>query len=963
MKLINFLLFLIIFDISCYATVFVSNTNGTTGNWVNSSSWTYVSGPIDNVPDEDDVVTILSNHTISITSGYIRFKQITIDAGGDINISSGAQLRGWSTSAGSTLILQGTISGSGQIIADSPNFWSGSGSFSANTKIWVQNKLNLNSMTLNFQNEFKMQSTVFINSGSNITFSGNVFSTSSLNRLINRGTLTLSTTNFFTSGTGTASQILECNYALIDNSNFIFTLSDEIPFPQDGFHNLIISGSATSSSNFSITGDLSVTGSFTSSSSGNVITFNGINDQAISGGGICNFKKLLYNSTSSSNKLKFPNITINVEESIESSSGIINQNGGTIILKSSTSSTAGLIKVNSSSDYDYDSGTFTCERFFNASSAGWRMIGSPINPSTLADWDDEFTYCGIPGGTGNYSLGSCAGFYSVLTYNESAGTPTPEDGFVGVTNLNQSVANATGTLIYSNTGVNIISVTGIPNFSTFNKPITKANDGWNLVSNPYPSTLDWTNGSTGFYDVNSSIIDNARYIYQGDLGNYTTGASDIPHSQGFWVKASGNGNLSFNPNQTINSYQTTFTRSSNGVNNPLKLFISSNMNSYGDYASVLSGPSFTNGYDQGQDIFKLFSPNPDYVPNLFFLDNNGNFLDRTCINNNHSIDIYLDARIGQYAHGNYTIEFDNIPSFMIGSCLILEDLHNGILTDLRSDSVYTFLSDSLAPSPRFKLSVDVEYDINVKNLSCYQDSTASISLESSTIIGSYFTLYDSLNLLVDSIIAIQDSISFNNLNAGKYNILTNHNSSCSLDNHQIIVVEPEVVIANFFNHHDTIYLDSSGLALMNFINLSSGASVFEWDFGDNNTSNEINPFHFYSNPGIYNIQLTSKIDSIGTCLDIFQKSIIVQSPFLNINHISSLDFIFNIFGNTLNIESQTKNKHIQKINIYSISGQLLAEKKLNSQSLYFNLSEFSSGCYLVIIEDNNSNKFLYKFIK
>ena len=28
---------------------------------------------------------------------------------------------------------------------------------------------------------------------------------------------------------------------------------------------------------------------------------------------------------------------------------------------------------------------------------------APIKSATPADWDDEFTYCGISGGTGNYS--------------------------------------------------------------------------------------------------------------------------------------------------------------------------------------------------------------------------------------------------------------------------------------------------------------------------------------------------------------------------------------------------------------------------------------------------------------------------------------------------------------------------------------------------------------------------------
>ena len=946
---------------SSAATVFTSNGTGG-GEWSNSSSWIRISGDIATVPDEDDDVTILANDNITVSSSYVRFSDLTINLNATISISSGAQIRAWLAGTTTSLVLNGTINGSGQLVNDSRLNLGGSGTFGSSLKVWVANVLNINSMTLEFANEFKLNSNCYINTGSNVTFTGTVFSTSAVNRLINIATLTISTSNFFTTGSASTSQILECNNNNPSNSKVIFTLNGELPISSDGFHDLIISGIATSNSNFSITGDLSISGTFTSSNTGNTVTFNGTSDQAITGGGNCNFKNLLYNSSSSSNKFKFPNITINVEESIESSSGILNQNGGNIILKSSVSSTSGLIKVNSPSDFVYGSGTFTAERYFNASSDGWRMISSPLNPSTLVDWDDEFTYCGISTGNGNFSLGSCSGFYSVLTYNESAASPSIDDGFVGITSLSQSVANATGTLIYSNSGANTISVTGIPNFSSFSKAITKVNDGWNLISNPYPSTLDWTNGSTGFYDVNSSIIDNARYIYQGDLGNYTSGALDIPHSQGFWVKASSSGNLTFNPNQTINSYQTAFTKSSNGVNNPLKLFISSDVNSYGDYASILAGPNYSNNYDQGQDIFKLFSPNPDYVPNLFFLDNNGNFLDRTCVNNNQSTDIYLDARIGQYAHGNYSIEFDNIPSFMIGSCLILEDLHNGILTDLRSDSVYTFLSDSLAPSPRFKLSVDVEYDINVKNSSCYQDSTASISLESSSINGSFFNLYDSLNFLVDSIIANQDSICFNNVSAGEYNILTNHNSSCSLNNHQIIVTEPEVVISNFSNHRDTIYIDSSGQALINFINLSSGASIFEWNFGDNNTSNEANPFHLYSNPGIYNVQLVSKIDSIGTCLDIFQKSIIVQSPFLNINHFSPLGFTFKIFGNTLSIESQTKNRLIKKINIYSVSGQLLYDKELNSRHLTYNFSEFSMGFFLVIIEDNNSNKFSYKFL-
>jgi hypothetical protein len=75
--------------------------------------------------------------------------------------------------------------------------------------------------------------------------------------------------------------------------------------------------------------------------------------------------------------------------------------------------------------------------------------------------------------------------------------------------------------------------------------------------------------------------------------------------------------------------------------------------------------------------------------------------------------LFFDVRIGSFASGNYTLKFENLNQFMIGSCIKLEDLNNGIITDLRRDSVYNFTSDSTAPTPRFKHYIDIDYNINV----------------------------------------------------------------------------------------------------------------------------------------------------------------------------------------------------------------------------------------------------------
>lgn len=46
-----------------------------------------------------------------------------------------------------------------------------------------------------------------------------------------------------------------------------------------------------------------------------------------------------------------------------------------------------------------------------------------------------------------------------------------------------------------------------------------------------------------------------------------------------------------------------------------------------------------------------------------------------------------------------------------------------------------------------------------------------------------------------------------------------------------------------------------------FINKSQNASFYIWDFGDGNSSNELNPSHTYTNSGTYKVSLTAKNDA------------------------------------------------------------------------------------------------------
>ena len=712
-----------------------------------------------------------------------------------------------------------------------------------------------------------------------------------------------------------------------------------------------ISGNADCNGDFTIYENWTNNGTFTSSTAGNTITFNGSSAQNISGSGTSNFKNLDLNNT---NGLNLTGGTINIDEILSSTSGTITQNGANLNLTSSSDNNAGAVKISSSSDYSYSSGSFTANRFYNGTSDGWRMVAAPIKSATLADWDDEFIYCGIPAGIGNFNASECGGFNSVYTYNESSAAPSINDGLIVVSSLSQNVSDATGTLIYTSSGATTISVTGTPEFDDIAKPITSVNDGWNLVANPYPSTLDWTNGSSGFYDDNSTLIDNSRWVYSADAANYLSSTDDIPHSQGFWVKTSSGGNLNYSVSQTIAS-QADFTKSINGINYPLRLKVTSDANSYYDFAYILSGPNYSNDYDQGKDIFKFFSPYPDYVPNIFFLDNQGNQLDRTCINNNQSENLQLHVNVGQFAPGNYTIQFENLKQFMIGSCLQLEDLHNGLITDLRQDSIYTFLSDTNAPNPRFLLHINVDYDILVTNSTCYNDSSASITLKGSNLNGNYFNLYDTYGNMIDSVQAASDSIVFSYLSSGVYNYQTSHSGSCNTQNQDIYVIQPDEVIADFSTISDTFFLDTNSNIEIYFRNHSLGSNYFFWDFGDGNYSQNKNTSNVYTTPGVYNVQLIAKSDSIGTCINSINKTIeIIGETLDNNSQINIEDNQILILKDKIFIYDLS----IKSINLYNVNGQIIKSCQNNK---VINIPSLNNGIYLLELVNNDGSSFIKKF--
>lgn len=139
---------------------------------------------------------------------------------------------------------------------------------------------------------------------------------------------------------------------------------------------------------------------------------------------------------------------------------------------------------------------------------------------------------------------------------------------------------------------------------------------------------------------------------------------------------------------------------------------------------------------------------------------------------------------------------------------------------------------------------------------------------------------------------------------GKYNYLWQNNpliiSSSNTSSPRIIAKQPGIYILNTTIDNRTGCIQKDSIKIIakanpelnfettiingttTFINKSKGAATYFWDFGDigsnNNNSTEINPKHFYANPGVYTVTLSSK----DLCTIPFIKRILIKKDISDI---------------------------------------------------------------------------------
>ncbi len=461
-----------------------------------------------------------------------------------------------------------------------------------------------------------------------------------------------------------------------------------------------------------ISGNLSINGQFTANAS-NTLNLNGTTAQIITGDNPVIFANITINNAvavrlnTSTEATVSGTLTINPGKRFEINSGkqlyvtgtIVNLSGAAgFVLKSDVAGTASLI-------HNTANVPATVERYISGAAEDWHFLSSPVsNQSISGTWIPAGTY---GNGTG-YDLyvwdepTPCWVYHLNTTVAPKWDSIHPSSNFVTGRGYLYSVQAANPTKSFAGTLHN-----GNYNFSITQNAPPDSLKGFNLIGNPYPSSIDWrsvTGWSRNMLMPSGSGYDlwlwnpaanNYGVVNSFGSGSGTNGVTQfIAPMQGFFVRASSNGNIGFSNTTRVHSGASAwFSPPPNGMNQKIKVRVESN-DGYGFDETLLHF-----GFPRNEaGAAKIFSPKKT-APSAYlrFKGNDLSVAYYTDIEENPQEIVYFIPG----ANGDYTLSVTFDQEYF--EYLILEDRITKTLHDLRSSPTYKFTGKTTELRDRFIL--------------------------------------------------------------------------------------------------------------------------------------------------------------------------------------------------------------------------------------------------------------------
>ncbi len=382
-------------------------------------------------------------------------------------------------------------------------------------------------------------------------------------------------------------------------------------------------------------------------------------------------------------------------------------NSGTLTLASTAGGDAYFDDFTYGSAGTY-SGDMTVQRYFGNTHIGYRDIGSPVS-TTVSDLVNSLSGVGgVIGQDGVDCYYSYSPYPNVQYYDETLSIPAANGNFLqgwvsytAPTNpLSAMKGIAARTYNYNSTFT--ISYTGAPYSGALSTTITRtANNGWNLVSNPYPSPISWS----AVQALNPNWITGTYYVYH-TTGEYTgswgsnngaTGVNSAPDAiaigQGFFVQKATQGGRGFYMDNTVRTTTAVgYYGPSRVLDDEVRLVLGNGTNS--DEVVTYTDAAATDGYDPAQDAVKM--PAGSTVSLAYSIDT----MDYA-INVMHDIDAQtvLPLTISVSDTGSYTLTATRLN--VAGLTPYLRDAQSHTLTDLTAGPVQLVLNGGQVYAGRY----------------------------------------------------------------------------------------------------------------------------------------------------------------------------------------------------------------------------------------------------------------------
>jgi len=674
------------------------------------------------------------------------------------------------------------------------------------------------------------------------------------------------------------------------------------------------------------------------------VTFNGTVAQTIGGTSITNFRNITLNNSAGASLTNAQNLL----GTLTLSFGTFATNGQVFTLVSDASGTARIATI---PPFGADiTGNITMQRYIDAGATNWRFLTTAVSGTTLADWNDDFITSGFIGS--DYPLWPTPAnpWSSIYFYDETV-LGIEDSGYVAATNITNTVAVGQGVWVWSGdtiigTQPFTIDVTGPANKGNISLPLTYTasagifDDGWNMVGNPYPSTLDWDSPS-----ITKTGINNAIYIFNPDLDDFASyvggfgtngGSNNIASSQAFWVQtvAASPSIIVTEPCKT--AIDGAFLKQSNG---PLTFNV---QNGYGTDQTIINFESnATNNFDALYDALKLASPNPNKPSISSLMQSNST---EYSINQLPEQEVNIFIKIKTGVSGIHNITISGIANYNQSPCLLLEDLFTGMVYDLKVTSSFSAYIYDTTLSPRFLLKFGAPIEVSSTNLSCFGSADGKITFNKNSTTPFDILWKNSLGDTISNQTSIIGLDSITNLAADSYTI-TSSDNLCGNSTDTVIITEPLPITALFVANTDTVYLSNGGT--INFANQSVNASNYLWDFGDANTSTLPSPIHTYFIDGNYFVNLIASQNA--NCYQTYTKLITVLISPTGIDETINNDAI-KAWINSDILTIDFNNSSFNQLQINNVLGQLVyANHQDFTGTFSLDVSKLKSSVFLITL--------------